>query len=242
MSRVCAVFGGSRGIGGAISKAFAREGDNVVVLAKNAERIEAMLQSLKKIEGGGNHSGLVCNISNETEVQTRLAQVKEKYGQIDILVNSAGYNKDGLLLKSTKSEIIGLLQSNLIGPMITSQVVLKDMIRRHQGCIINIGSIVGFKGNIGQSSYGASKAGLLGFTKCLAKEVASRNIRVNLIAPGFTKTDMTGGSQFLHMEKHIPMGKFGDPAEVAQAAVFLANNNYITGQAIIVDGGLHLSI
>ncbi|XP_070555742.1 carbonyl reductase family member 4-like [Ptychodera flava] len=242
MSRVCAVFGGSRGIGAAISKAFAREGENVVILAKNVDRIEATLESLNKIDGGGTHTGLICNISSETDVKTRLSQVYDKYGRIDILVNSAGITKDSLLLRTSKLEVSDLLELNLIGPMITSRVVLKEMIRQQDGCIINIGSIVGLKGNIGQSSYGASKAGLLGFTRCLAKEVASRNIRVNLIAPGFIKTDMTGGSQFLHMENHIPMGRFGDPTEVANAAVFLANSPYITGQMITVDGGLQLAI
>ncbi|XP_077863302.1 carbonyl reductase family member 4-like [Saccoglossus kowalevskii] len=207
MNRVCLVFGGSRGIGGAISKAFAREGDNVIILAKNPTRIDAAVQKLKDLGGGGNHSGVVCNISDEAAVETRLAQINEKYGRIDILVNSAGMNKDGLLLRTSKKEVMELMQSNLVGPMISSRVVLKQMIKQKQGCIINIGSIVGFKGNIGQTSYGASKAGLLGFTRCLAKEVASRGIRVNLIAPGFIRTDMTGGAQFLQMEHHIPMGR-----------------------------------
>ncbi|XP_041435316.1 carbonyl reductase family member 4 isoform X2 [Xenopus laevis] len=223
MSKVCAVFGGSRGIGKAIAKLLAQKDYKVAVISRNLEVAQAAVTEI------GAHLALSCDVSKENEIQCTFKEIKNNLGNIDYLVNSAGISRDALLLRTRSEDIMSLLSINLVGTIQTCKVALK-------------GSIVGHKGNIGQSIYGASKEGLIGFSKSLAKEVAKRNIRVNVVAPGFIHTDMTSGLKEDSLNKMIPLGRFGEPEEVAQSVLFLLESPYITGHVLVVDGGLQLHL
>ncbi|OCT99640.1 hypothetical protein XELAEV_18005422mg [Xenopus laevis] len=236
MSKVCAVFGGSRGIGKAIAKLLAQKDYKVAVISRNLEVAQAAVTEI------GAHLALSCDVSKENEIQCTFKEIKNNLGNIDYLVNSAGISRDALLLRTRSEDIMSLLSINLVGTIQTCKVALKGMIQQQGGAIVNIGSIVGHKGNIGQSIYGASKEGLIGFSKSLAKEVAKRNIRVNVVAPGFIHTDMTSGLKEDSLNKMIPLGRFGEPEEVAQSVLFLLESPYITGHVLVVDGGLQLHL
>lgn len=241
MAKVCIVFGGSRGIGKAIAYQFGRDGFNVAVASKNAQNVNDCVTGLRKLDVSGDVLGFECDVTSESDIKTTVQNVLSECNSIDVLVNAAGINKDGLLLTSKLQDIMEPMNTNLLGSILTSRAVLKTMMKQKSGCIINIGSIVGLTGNAGQCIYSASKAGLTGFTKSLAKEMSSRGIRVNTIAPGFINTQMT--TSFQGDEKLtslIPLSRFGEPEEVAHMARFLANASYITGQVIRVDGGLSL--
>lgn len=235
MSRLAVVFGGSRGIGRAASKLLAQRGHRIVLLSRNKEAAQATAQSLP----GENHVGLSCDVSKEEEVQKAFETINKTCGTVGFLVNAAGINRDALLLRSKSEDMLSVLHTNLLGSMLTCKAAVRNMLS-HGGAIVNIGSVVGVKGNAGQCVYSASKAGLEGFTRSLAKEVASRNIRVNLVAPGLIHTDMTAGLAEEAAVRTIPLGRFGEPAEVAQAVLFLLESPYITGQILLVDGGLQL--
>ncbi|XP_078363397.1 carbonyl reductase family member 4-like [Oculina patagonica] len=242
--KVCAVFGGSRGIGRAVSETLASRGGIVAVISRDSDRAADCVDSLRRTTSCDQHLSVSCDVSCYTSVQNSLQHIQNKLGQVNVLVNVAGVNYDNLLLRTKPDEIQRTISTNLLGPMYTSQAVLKDMLRNRNGVIINIGSVIALKGNTGQCVYAASKSGLVGFTKSLAKEVASRNIRINMVAPGFIETDMTLNLRTQNTEiKHlIPLGRYGKTQEVAEAVCFLVETPYITGQVLLVDGGLTLSI
>ncbi|KAM9435334.1 carbonyl reductase family member 4 isoform 1-T2 [Clarias gariepinus] len=237
MSRLGVVFGGSRGIGRAVAQLLAQRGHRVVVVSRSQEAAQATVHELS----GVGHIGLGCDISKEHEVQKAFDTISKTGGPVGYLVNAAGINRDGLLLRCKTEDMVSVLHTNLLGSMLTCKAVLRSMLT-NGGAIVNIGSVVGVKGNAGQSVYSASKAGLDGFTRSLAKEVASRNIRVNLVAPGLIRTDMTASLNKEEYGKRIPLGRFGDPQEVAHAVLFLLESPYITGHVLVVDGGLHLTM
>ncbi|KAF7649462.1 hypothetical protein LDENG_00141110 [Lucifuga dentata] len=238
MSRLAVVCGGSRGIGKAVSCLLAQRGCRVVVVSRNKDAAQDAVGTLH----GAEHLAFSCDISKEQEVQETFEAIQRTCGNISYLVNSAGINKDGLLLRTKPEDMMALLHTNLLGAMLTCRAALRSMLHAQGAAIVNIGSVVGLKGNAGQCVYSASKAGLEGFTLSLAKEVASRNIRVNLLAPGFIRTDMTTGLREDEQTRSIPLGRFGEPEEVAHATLFLLESLYITGQVLLVDGGLHLAI
>ncbi|KAM8940208.1 3-oxoacyl-[acyl-carrier-protein] reductase isoform 2-T2 [Pelodytes ibericus] len=237
MSKVCAVFGGSRGIGKAVAKLLSQKGYKVAVISRNLDVAKAAAD-----EVGGSHLVLSCDISKEKEVQDTFKEIVKRVGHVHYLVNAAGINKDALLLRSTSEDILSQLSINLLGSIQTCKVAIKGMIQLQGGAIVNIGSVVGHKGNAGQSIYSASKEGLVGFSKSLAKEVAKKNIRVNVVAPGFIRTDMTSSMEEELWNKLIPCGRFGVAEEVAQTVAFLLESPYITGHVLVVDGGLQLQI
>lgn len=242
--KVCAVFGGSRGIGKAVSEALAIRGGNVAVISRCQARSNECVDHLRTLTSREQHLGLKCDVSCLKSVQNSVAEIKDTLGQISVLVNSAGINFDSLLLRSNPEVMKDTVNTNLFGAIYTSQAVLKDMLREREGVIINIGSVVGVKGNTGQCAYAASKSGLVGLTKSLAKEVALRNVRVNMAAPGFIETDMTSDlrKQNSGITSLIPLGRFGKANEVAEAVCFLIQTTYMTGEVLLVDGGLTLSL
>lgn len=237
MSRLAVVTGGSRGVGRAVSLLLAQRGCRVAVLSRNEDTAQETVASLP----GDGHIYFRCDVSKEQDVKKTFEQIHKNCGNVSFLVNAAGINVDALLLRTRHEDMISVLHTNMLGSMLTCRAALKSMLHTKDAAIVNIGSVVGLKGNVGQSLYSASKAGLEGFTRSLAKEVASRNIRVNLLAPGFIRTDMTAAvSQ--DQVRSVPLGRFGEPQEVAQAALFLLESPYVTGQVLVVDGGLQLAM
>ncbi|KAG8504606.1 Carbonyl reductase family member 4, partial [Galemys pyrenaicus] len=232
MDKVCAVFGGSRGIGRAVAQLAARKGYRVAIIARNLDMAKAAASEL-----GGGHFAFSCDVAKERDVQNAFEEMEKNLGPVNFLVNAAGINRDSLLVRAKSEDIISQLHTNLLGPMLTCKAAMKNMIQQG-GSIVNIGSIIGFKGNAGQSIYSASKGGLVGFSRALAKEVARKKIRVNVVAPGFVHTDMTKDLKEEQLKKNIPLGRFGEPIDVAHAVVFLLESPYITGHVLVVDGGL----
>uniref|UniRef100_A0A8B9U7U2 3-ketoacyl-[acyl-carrier-protein] reductase beta subunit n=1 Tax=Anas zonorhyncha TaxID=75864 RepID=A0A8B9U7U2_9AVES len=234
MGKVCAIFGGSRGIGKAVAELLAQKGCRLAIIARNLEVAQTTARSL------GGHLALSCDVSKEQEVQNTFEEMQRKLGPINYLVNAAAINRDGLLLRTKTEDMVSQIHTNLLGTMLTCKAAVKSMIQQQGGAIVNIGSVVGLKGNSGQSVYSASKAGVVGFSRALAKEVARRQIRVNVVAPGFVHTEMTAHLAEEELKKAIPLGRFGDPHEVAHAVLFLLESPYVTGSTLIVDGGLQL--
>ena len=240
--KVAVVTGASRGIGRAIALKLASLGAEVVVNYNGSrEKAEKVRQEIE--DNGGNASIYQCNVSDYEACQNMIQSIIEEYGRIDILINNAGITRDGLLMKMSEADFDQVIDTNLKGAFNTTRFVTRQMLRQKRGRIINMASVVGVTGNAGQVNYAASKAGIIGLTKATAREVASRGITVNAIAPGFIETDMTdvlpdkvkGASV-----SQIPLGKFGKPEQVAAAAAFLASDDagYITGQVLNVDGGM----
>lgn len=236
--KLALITGGSRGIGKACAKEFAKAGfDVAIVYAGNEAAANETVQELKEM--GSDASAYKFDISNEESVTTGINEVVEKYGRIDVLVNNAGITRDGLFVRMGSEDWNAVINTNLSGAYYVSKPVVKLMMKQRSGSIINISSIVGVMGNAGQANYSAAKAGLIGYTKSLAKELGARNIRVNAIAPGFVKTDMTKGLDSEKMSEHIPLKRLGEAEDIAVTAKFLAvDGTYITGQVIGVDGGL----
>ncbi|XP_075053951.1 3-oxoacyl-[acyl-carrier-protein] reductase [Mixophyes fleayi] len=236
MAKTCAVFGGSRGIGKAVAKLLVQRDHKVAVISRNLDVAKATAGEI------GAHLALSCDIAKEQDVQRTFYQIVKILGNVNYLVNAAGINRDGLLLRTKSEDIQSQLSINLVGSIHTCKMALRGMVQQQGGAIVNIGSIVGHKGNAGQSIYSASKEGLVGFSKSLAKEVARKNIRVNVVAPGFIHTDMTSSLEEDSLNQKIPLGRFGEADEVAHAVAFLLNSPYITGHVLMVDGGLQLQI
>lgn len=236
------VTGGTRGIGKEIAKTLAKNGANIAInYRKYSEEVENLVEELKAL--GGKALAIKCDISNEDEVNNFIKEVKENFGSIDILVNNAGITKDGLLLRMSEKDFNDVIDINLKGTFNMTKAVSSIMVKQRVGKIINISSVVGVAGNAGQCNYAASKAGVIGFSKSIARELASRNINVNVIAPGYINTDMTKVLSDKVKEevlKTIPMKKIGEPEEIANLVLFLSSDlsNYITGQVINVDGGM----
>ena len=236
------VTGGSRGIGRSIALLFAKEGANVIINYTKDE--EGATDVIKEIESlGVKGLAIKANISKAEEVDKMIDEIKENFDRVDILINNAGITKAGLFIGMKERDWDKVMEVNLKGVFLCTKAVIRKMIKQKHGKIINISSIVGIIGIPGQVNYSASKAGVIGFTKSLAREVASRNITVNAIAPGFIETDMTKilpEDVKRNMVETIPMKKYGKPEDVANLAVFLSSDkaDYITGQVIHVDGGM----
>jgi 3-oxoacyl-[acyl-carrier protein] reductase len=240
--KIAVVTGAGRGIGRGIALALAREGAVVVVNYNGSkERAEAVVAEIQ--ENGGKAVAIQCNVSDFQQAKDFFDGVVKEYGRIDILVNNAGITKDNLIMKMSEEEFGDVIQTNLAGTFNGIKFVTRPMMKQRYGHIINIASVSGVIGNMGQANYSASKAGVIGLTKAAAKELAPRNITVNAIAPGFIATDMTDKlSDSVKEEacKTIPLKEFGTVEDVAEAVVFLASDRarYITGQVLSVDGGI----
>lgn len=239
------VTGGSRGIGRAIAIAMGACGAKVVVnYAGNAVAAEETAAAIESM--GGQARTVQFDVSNSTQVAEVIKSLEKELGGFDVLVNNAGVSRDNLFIKMKDEEWDANINTNLKGSFLCAKAVAMGMIRKRAGKIINISSVIGLTGNSGQAAYAASKAGILGLTKSLAKELASRNVQVNAICPGYITTDMTsahGDKLIENVLKQIPMERLGDPLEIARMAVFLATDasNYITGQTFAVDGGMTMS-
>jgi 3-oxoacyl-[acyl-carrier protein] reductase len=232
------ITGSTRGIGRAIAHAFAQAGANVVLNGRAAVS-SALIEEFSAY--GVKVVGVSGNISSNVDAKRMVAQATEALGSVDILVNNAGITRDGLSLKMSEDDFNAVLATNLTGAFNMTQAVLKPMTRARAGAIINISSVVGLMGNAGQANYAASKAGLIGLTKSIAREVAGRNVRVNAVAPGFIESDMTVGLADKikeEMLKQIPMKRFGLTEEIASVVLFLGQQEYLTGQTITIDGGM----
>lgn len=236
------VTGGSRGIGRAVSLLLAREGANVaIVYAGNTAAAEETKQQAEAL--GAAAAVFQCDVADEQAVADMVKAVKTQFGSVDILVNNAGITRDGLLMRMKEADWQAVLDTNLTGVYHCTKAVSKLMMKQRHGAVINLSSVVGETGNAGQANYAAAKAGIIGFTKAVAKELASRNIRVNAVAPGYVETDMTAGLPDLAKEdmlRSIPLGRPATADDVAQAVLFLASDQacYITGQVLNVDGGM----
>lgn len=235
------VTGSAQGIGKAIANEFVRRGANIVVVDLDQEKIDAAVAEMKTINR--NVLGIRCDITQESQVEELVKQAKEQFQTIDILVNNAGITRDKLLMRMSLADWEAVLKVNLTGTFLCTQKVSKVMMRQRKGKILNIASVIGIIGNAGQSNYAAAKAGIIAFTKSVAKELASRNINVNAIAPGFIKTAMTDMLSQEVVDEYlakIPLKRFGTPDDVAKLACFLCSEeaNYITGQTIVIDGGM----
>lgn len=241
-NKIAVVTGAGRGIGRGIALALAREGAMVVVNYNGSkERAEEVVRTIE--EAGGKAAAIQCNISDFEAAKEFFANVVKEYGKIDILVNNAGITKDNLMMKMSEEEFRSVIQTNLAGTFHGVKFVTRPMMKQRQGRIINIASVSGVIGNMGQANYSASKAGVIGLTKAAAKELASRNITVNAVAPGFVATEMTDVLSDSVKEAAvatIPLGRFGEVEDIAETVVFLASDKakYITGQVICVDGGI----
>lgn len=244
-NKTAIVTGGTAGIGREIALQFAHHGASVVVFGTNSERAAKVLQELEGMRRSPEQRFLVelGDIGDKKWVDPTVEKLLTSFGKIDILVNNAGITRDALLMKMSEDEWDAVLETNLKSVFNFCQTLIRPMLKARYGKIINISSVVGLMGNAGQTNYAASKAGMIGFSKALAKEVASRNITVNCIAPGFIQTSMTDALNDKQKEallQAIPMGRFGQTRNIADAALFLASAmaDYITGQVLVVDGGM----
>ena len=232
------ITGGSRGIGAAIVKKFASMGASVAVIyAGNKEAADAVCEACTQ-EYGVKAAAFQCNVASFDEVKATVAAIKAEFGTAHILVNNAGITKDGLMPMMSEAAFDAVLDTNLKGSFNMIRHCTGLFLRAKEGCIINISSVSGLMGNAGQCNYSASKAGLIGLTKSVAKELAPKGIRCNAIAPGFIRTDMTGSQENNPLLTMIPLGRMGEAEEVAEAAAYLATANYVTGEVLRVDGGI----
>ncbi|HLB36302.1 MAG TPA: 3-oxoacyl-[acyl-carrier-protein] reductase [Gemmatimonadales bacterium] len=238
--KVALVTGGTRGIGQAIAERLYGAGAHVAILGRDPARAQ---EALAALAGKGRALAVQADVSLTADVEAAVAQVEKDLGPVDILVNNAGFTKDGLLVRMGEADWDSVLDTNLKGAFNTMRLVGRTMIKRRWGRIINITSVIGLTGNRGQANYAASKAGLIGLTKAVARELASRNVLVNAVAPGFIDTDLTRGlpdPARKVLTDQIAVGRLGTPGDVAGVVLFLASDlaDYITGQVLVVDGGL----
>jgi 3-oxoacyl-[acyl-carrier protein] reductase len=236
--RTAFVTGSTRGIGRAIAEQLHSAGANVGVVGRSAETASAVAAEI-----GERARGFACDVTAPESIRAAIAACEAELGPIDILVNNAGLTRDNLLLRLGQPEWDEVLAANLTGAFVSTQAVIKGMMKRRFGRVINITSVVGLTGNAGQANYAASKAGLIGFSKSVAKEYAARGVLVNCVAPGFIETDMTAAlpeTARAALLESIPLGRLGAPGDIAGAVTFLASDMgaYITGQVLVVDGGM----
>ncbi len=238
--KIALVTGASRGIGRSIAETLAASGATVIGTATSEQGAAAISDYLQ-----ANGTGLVLNVTDADSLKAALEEIKTRYGDIDILVNNAGITRDNLMMRMKDDEWNDIMATNLTPVFQLSKAVLRGMMKKRHGRIISIGSVVGSTGNPGQANYAAAKAGVIGFSKSLAREVASRGVTVNVVAPGFIDTDMTQSLTDEQKEaifKDIPANRLGNPKEIAAAVAFLASDaaGYITGETIHVNGGMHM--
>ena len=240
-NKVAVITGASRGIGKSIAEFYAKAGAHVTCVSRNKDTLNDVVQSI--ISNGGSASTNAFDVSNYIEFQNNINEIVKEYGTIDILVNNAGITIDKLIMRMNEDDWNKVLDVNLKGAFNGINAVTRIMMKARSGRIINISSVVGLTGNSGQANYAASKAGLIGLSKASAKELSSRGITVNCIAPGYINTDMTANITDENKENlysQIPLGRIGNPNDIATAALFLASDEagYITGQTLTVDGGM----
>jgi 3-oxoacyl-[acyl-carrier protein] reductase len=236
--KVALVTGGSRGIGLAIAQALAGAGARVAICARDGAKADAAARGL-----GAATRGYACDVGVASQVEQTVGAVEQDLGPVDVLVNNAGITRDNLLFRVSDADWDAVLATNLKGAFLMTKHAARGMIKRRAGRIVNITSVVGLMGNKGQSNYAASKAGLIGFSKAVARELASRNVLVNAVAPGYIETEMTAqlsAEQQQALQSAIPLARLGRAADVAGAVLFLASDfaSYITGQVLVVDGGM----
>ncbi len=238
------VSGASRGIGKEIALELGRNGAVVVGTATSEKGADSISDYMQENDIKG--SGMVMNVTDQASIDAALKQVTDEFGTVSILINNAGITRDNLLMRMKDEEWQAIMDTNLSSIFRLSKSVLRGMMKARRGRIISIASVVGVMGNAGQSNYAAAKAGVIGFSKSLAREVGSRSITVNVVAPGFIDTDMTRGlpeAQRDTLKAQIPLGRLGDPADIAKAVAFLASPGaaYISGETIHVNGGMYMS-
>lgn len=238
--KIALVTGASRGIGRSIAELLVERGATVVGTATSESGAQAISDYL-----GSNGKGLALNVTDTDSVAATIKTINEEFGGIDILVNNAGITRDNLLMRMKDDEWQDIMDTNLTSIFRLSKAVLRGMMKKRHGRIVNVGSVVGTMGNAGQANYAAAKAGVIGFTKSMAREVASRGVTVNTVAPGFIETDMTkalNDDQRTATLSQVPAGRLGDPREIASAVAFLASDDaaYITGETLHVNGGMYM--
>lgn len=237
------VTGATAGIGREIAITFAKEGADVAIFGRNEERAKETLAAMEAVRAFPEQKFMcqLVDVASKESVDSGLVAVLEGFSSIDILVNNAGITRDGLLMKMSEEDFDAVIATNLKSLYNMCQPLIRPMLKARKGSIINISSVVGISGSAGQTNYASAKAGVIGFSKALAQEVASRGITVNCIAPGFIQTPMTDVLTEAQKEailKNIPMAKLGECSDIAEAAVFLGTARYITGQVLVVDGGM----
>lgn len=241
--KVSLITGSTRGIGKAIAEKLAASGSTVIITGTSREKAEAVAKEISE-KYSVDAFGVEMNLLSEESIKKAFEEINQKVDGIDILVNNAGITRDKLFLRMSLQDWEEVIKVNLTGTFLVTQNAIKKMLKQRWGRIVNISSVVGFTGNVGQTNYATTKAGLVGFTKSLAKELAPRNILVNAVAPGFIETDMTAvlsDEIKENYKKQIPMGRFGSPEEVANVVLFLVSDlaSYITGEVIHVNGGMY---
>lgn len=236
--KVVLITGSTRGIGNATALAFLRAGSKVILHGRRSLSAEEG-EKLKDFQD--NYTFITADLANPDDVQQLADSAWQAYGHIDVVVNNAGMNKDKLLVAMKQSDFDNVINVNLRGTFLLTKAILKKMYKQKSGCFVNITSVVGIHGNVGQANYAASKAGIIGLTKTVAQEGALRGIRSNAVSPGMIASDMTAALSERNQKRivdQIPLKRLGKPEEVAQAVLFLAQNDYMTGQTIVIDGGM----